>query len=46
VGEREHHFAFAEKKGEEGLRQYIQDKNLVSLDGLPTGLSRQPSTKE
>jgi hypothetical protein len=46
VGEREHHFAFAEKKGEEGLRQYIQDKNLTSIDGLPTGLSSQPSTKE
>lgn len=39
AGEREHHFAFAEKKGAEGLRQYVQDKNLTSIDGLPTGLS-------
>jgi hypothetical protein len=38
-GEREHHFAFAEKKGADGLRKYIQDKNLTSIDGLPTGLS-------
>jgi hypothetical protein len=45
VGEREHHFAFAEKKGEEGLRQYIQDKNLTSIDGLPTGLSAHSSNQ-
>jgi Pyridoxamine 5'-phosphate oxidase len=46
VGEREHHFAFAEKKGEEGLRQYIQDKNLTSIDGLPTGFATEPSKEE
>ena len=27
---------WAEKKGEEGLRQYRQDKNQWSIDGLPT----------
>lgn len=29
---------WAEKKGEEGLAAYWQQKNLVSLDGLPTPL--------
>ncbi|WP_062011663.1 pyridoxamine 5'-phosphate oxidase family protein [Aureimonas sp. AU4] len=28
---------WAEKKGEEGLRAYRQEKNLTSIDGLPTG---------
>ena len=35
-GERDIHFDWAEKKGQEGLQDYIQEKNLVSLDGLPT----------
>jgi hypothetical protein len=30
--------AWAEKKGEDGVRQYWQDKNQVSLDGKPTGI--------
>lgn len=38
VGERSIHFDWAETKGETGLREYIQEKNLVSLDGLPTDL--------
>ncbi len=38
IGERDIHFNWAEKKGEEGLLDYIQEKNLVSLDGLPTNL--------
>ena len=38
VGERDIHFDWAEKKGEEGLLDYIEEKNLVSLDGLPTNL--------
>lgn len=46
VGERQHHFAFAEKKGAEGLRQYIHDKNLTSIDGLPTGLDALPTNTE
>ncbi len=37
-GERDIHFDWAEKKGEEGLKEYIQEKNLKSLDGLPTVL--------
>ena len=37
-GERNIHFEWAAKKGEEGLHEYILEKNLVSLDGLPTDL--------
>jgi hypothetical protein len=29
-------FEWAKKKGDEGLSSYIQEKNLKSLDGLPT----------
>jgi hypothetical protein len=35
-GERDIHFEWAERKGEEGLKEYIRKNNLVSLDGLPT----------
>ena len=38
-GERQIHFDWAEKKGPAGLQAYVQDKNLVSLDGLPTSLA-------
>ena len=38
VGERAIHFDWAEKKGEEGLLEYQQQKNSVALDGLPTNL--------
>jgi hypothetical protein len=38
VGERNIHFEWAEKKGEDGLLDYIQKNNLKSLDGLPTSL--------
>jgi hypothetical protein len=37
-GERDLHFKWAEKKGDDGLKDYIQDNNLKSLDGLPTDL--------
>ncbi len=37
-GERKIHFEWAEKKGEEGLKEYVQEKNLKSLDGLPTSI--------
>ncbi len=37
-GERHIHFDWAEKKGEQGLEDYKKEKNLVSLDGLSTGL--------
>jgi len=35
-GERQIMFDWAAKKGEEGLSAYIQEKNMKSLDGLPT----------
>lgn len=37
-GERDFHFAWADKKGADGLKEYIQKNNLTSLDGLPTDL--------
>lgn len=39
VGERDIHFDWADKKGAEGLEAYQQEKNRVSLDGLPTSLA-------
>jgi hypothetical protein len=38
VGERAIHFDWAEKKGADGLLDYIQKNNLTSLDGLPTNV--------
>ncbi len=38
AGERDIHFEWATKKGKEGLREYALEKNLKSLDGLPTDL--------
>jgi len=38
AGERDIHFEWAEKKGADGLLEYVREKNLVSLDGLPTDL--------
>lgn len=38
-GDRDIHFEWAERKGPDGLEQYIQDNNLKSLDGLPTDIS-------
>jgi hypothetical protein len=38
-GDRDLHFAWAEKQGEAGLQAYMEAKNLISLDGLPTHLS-------
>ncbi len=37
-GERNALRRFAETKGQQGLDEYRHDKNLVSIDGLPTGL--------
>ena len=37
-GERDMHFEWAEKKGADGLLEYVQKNNLVSLDGLPTNI--------
>ena len=38
AGERDICFTWAEKKGKQGLIDYVQEKNRVSLDGLPTKL--------
>lgn len=38
LGERDIHFEWADKKGKEGLDEYIRMKNLISLDGLPTDI--------
>lgn len=37
-GERPDLAAWAERKGEAGLRAYRRDRNAVSIDGLPTGM--------
>lgn len=36
AGERDIHFEWADKKGEDGLKDYLQQNNLKSLDNLPT----------
>lgn len=38
VGERTQLTRWAESKGEEGLEDYRRQKNMRSIDGLPTGL--------
>lgn len=38
AGERDIHFEWAEKKGADGLIAYMKEKNLKSLDSLPTNL--------
>jgi hypothetical protein len=38
AGERDIHFEWAEKKGADGLVEYVQQNNLKSLDGLQTNL--------
>lgn len=43
VGNRDIHFDWAEKKGADGLYEYVQQKNLQSLDGLPTDLGIKQS---
>ena len=37
-GHRDTLVQWAEKKGENGIRQYWQDRNQISIDGLPTKL--------
>jgi hypothetical protein len=38
TGERDHAFKWAENKGPDGLEKYKEEKNRVSLDGLPTAM--------
>ena len=41
AGERETQRRWAESKGEDGLETYRQEKNLCSIDGLPTPLAAE-----
>ena len=45
VGERDHHFKWADTKGADGLVDYRNEKNLISIDGLPTPLGVEESQK-
>ena len=38
TGERDHAFKWAENKGADGLEKYKEEKNRISLDGLPTAM--------
>jgi hypothetical protein len=40
-GEREQHFKWAERIGQDGLETYKQEQNLSSIDGLYTALASQ-----
>lgn len=40
VGERDHAQKWAAKKGADGLEEYKQEKNRVSIDGLPTAFAQ------
>ncbi|MEP6846577.1 MAG: pyridoxamine 5'-phosphate oxidase family protein [Panacibacter sp.] len=39
AGERDHSYKWAKTKGQEGLQQYIKDKNSISIDGLPSAIA-------
>jgi len=41
-GQRQTLIKWASKKGEQGVREYQQEKNIFSIDGLSTPLSRLP----
>lgn len=43
AGERDHADKWAANKGREGLEVYKVEKNMISLDGLPTALARNPA---
>ncbi len=40
-GERDHHFKWVASKDEESMTAYVEQNNMISLDGLPTPLSRR-----
>lgn len=40
-GERDQFYKWVEKKGPEGMQDYLQEHNLTSLDGLPTKLGTE-----
>ncbi len=39
TGQRDHTFEWAKKKGEDGLKDYKKEKNMISMDGLPTPIA-------
>jgi hypothetical protein len=41
AGERNHAIKWAENKGADGLEKYKEEKNRISLDGLPTAINAQ-----
>jgi hypothetical protein len=41
TGDRDHAHKWAERKGAAGLEEYKKEKNLVSIDGLPTALAQR-----
>jgi hypothetical protein len=45
-GQRQILVDWASKKGEEGVREYQQKKNLISIDGLPTPVSQLFESEE
>jgi len=45
-GERDTLTKWADKKGVDGIRAYWQEKNRVSMDGLPTGLGSDESPSD
>lgn len=40
-GARDHAIKWAENKGTEGLEEYKREKNMTSMDGLPTAFSKK-----
>jgi hypothetical protein len=38
IGQRNELKSWAEKKGEEGVRDYWRERNVLSIDGKPTGI--------
>lgn len=41
IGSRDQFAKWTKNKGEEGMKQYIQEKNLTSIDGLETDWARE-----
>jgi hypothetical protein len=44
VGERDHLFRWAEKRGPTGLESYVQEYNSASIDGLPSALAARQAS--
>ncbi|MGP6085553.1 pyridoxamine 5'-phosphate oxidase family protein [Antarctobacter jejuensis] len=44
AGEREVLKDWADRKGEDGVRDYWATRNLTTIDGMPTGITAEPET--